>query len=252
MEIESMGSNSPPKGSSAALNSSTSAAEIRQLCCGIILSQMDGSLRTSVWGWDGLGAWATKAETREKIFGNVLPKNILPHDNRVHITTLLVSQCRNFMFAGTSIGTVRAYAWPPTNHDVAYAECWAHSSPVNSIRQSPLGNMLMSAADDGTIFMIHFHLDQKPKAAPAGPDGAPGGLSLSEMMAEYTAPVITFNKEVVLMAADEVDDHHRLVARLKNDMMDAASKAEYRFHEMETELQETLKRRNENHESVIK
>lgn len=65
---------------------------------------------------------------------------------------------RRHLIAGTSVGTVRIYAWPPatiegTLDTAAYIEVLAHAGPVIAITIAPHQNVFMTAGDDGTVFV---------------------------------------------------------------------------------------------------
>jgi WD40 repeat protein len=55
------------------------------------------------------------------------------------------------LFAGTDVGTVRAYKFPLTGE---YSEVQVHSAPVTRMRISPDDAFLFSAAEDASLFVF--------------------------------------------------------------------------------------------------
>jgi hypothetical protein len=65
---------------------------------------------------------------------------------------------RSLLIAGTSLGTVRIYAWPPVSVDgvpdtAFYVETLAHAGPVLSLVMAPHQGVLLRTGQDGTVFV---------------------------------------------------------------------------------------------------
>jgi len=170
----------------------------------------------------------------------------------VSLTSLVLDVASKTLYAGTTAGTVRAYAWPlavdpatildasarpaagasasPTSRsrtvslggasslrhlsfaEPDFSEIALHAGPVTALSRSPDGAYLTSAGADGTLFVLAI-----PRAA--GPPATPGGPP--RLTWSPPAPG-RFNSSVSLVGTKAVRDLQRVTDQLKRERDEAA------------------------------
>lgn len=135
---------------------------------GVTLDQFQSQSRTLVFasidGHMKIPEWSL--EVRRETRGTVKDPHLILGEERFAITALCLSSKRDLLYAGTKAGSIRIYAWPPTGEAAAgaYIEYHIHNAPVISIKESPIGNTIVSVGEDGSIFVFNTtKLDEKKK-----------------------------------------------------------------------------------------
>ena len=86
----------------------------------------------------------------------------------VNITSLKFVHAGSLLLAGTEAGALRAYSWPPAvvGGTVAYQEVRLHQGALTHIAASPTGRVVMTASDDGSVFVCDVNLPERPRGHP--------------------------------------------------------------------------------------
>ena len=187
----------------------------------IIISMQDGNIRLPEWSLD----MKRGANTESKyIFGN-----------SVSITCLCLSNDHKILYAGTGNGSVRLYAWPPIGEaaDGVYYEKKVHNAPVVSIKESPIGNAVISVGEDRSIFIFDLkkHIPDKPKSE--------GKDEIEEIIDDDN---IIFNSDVVLLSTESLDEHIQAVVNLQKLLLETQQKYKFQSMQKENEFHEEMKK----------
>ena len=209
----------------------------------VILATLNGRITTPAWAYDN-STW-----------NHVKNHNHVIHDEEsAAVTCLKLSASRRHLFAGTKSGTVRIYAWPPVGDNKVglYAEVLAHKGAVVSIYESPRGDRLVTAGEDGAVFC--FSMVKAPwtnqsfadtKIASAPEAEAPVSAAASELMAglgDLSEDPYEYNNQVLLLGADEMEEHVEQVANLKKQLKDLESTTAYKLSQSENSARENQRR----------
>ena len=117
----------------------------------LICSTMNGKMNMPAWAYTNSN-WDHVSN----------PNHIIWGEEASAITCMKLSINRRHLYAGTKLGAIRIYAWPPINDNMVglYSEIQAHSGSVVSIFESPRGDKLISSGEDGAVFV--FTLNKAP------------------------------------------------------------------------------------------
>jgi len=166
---------------------------------GVTLDQFQSQSRTlvlaSVDGHMKLPEWSL--EVRRETRGAVKDPHIILGDDRFAITALSLSAKRDLLYAGTKTGSVRVYAWPPIGDAAtgAYIEYHIHNAPVVSIKESPIGNTIVSVGEDGSIFVFNTVKVDDKKEEKKNED---------ELLLEDE---LAFNNTVVMLSVEQMEEN---------------------------------------------
>lgn len=186
----------------------------------IIYTTNDSLLKIPEWSLEGRSPSRASSTVAVRDTGGT--RVIAPSSGelRVYVTALCLTEARTHgkrqLYAGTSCGSVRIYAWPPEPdaHEGIYYESYVHCSPVVAIRESPQGDMVISAAEDGSVYVHTLDTDIYG-AAPVDDD-------------DDAKPPIVFNSDVVLMSVEDVDEHVNEVVALQKTLQETKAKFEFK------------------------
>jgi WD40 repeat protein len=209
----------------------------------LILSTVNGMMNLPAWAYNS-PTWENVKNANMQIWG----------EEASAISCLKLSSNRRHLYAGTKQGTVRVYAWPPVNDNKIglYLEIQAHSSPVISVSESPRGDMLISAGEDGAIFC--YTLTKAPwtsrtiaelKSGVSEKD-APVSASLELLegvkVEDLEEDPFVYNNQILLLGSDEMEEHVEEVAMLHKKLHDLETSSAYRISQIETLSQETQRK----------
>lgn len=233
----------------------------------LIISSLDGSLKLPSWSFESVKASSVgKSVSSDNM-------QIINGDPSVAITALALNSDRTKLYAGTSVGSLRVYQWPPsdekhnrrrsshhyTQHTTSSAvaasavsvtdtskydssqfyELFSHSTAVISITLSPQENILMSAAADGSVF-IHNIVNETAKEE----------IKVDDPF-ELNSDAIVLNSEVVLMSLEDIEDHVNEVVELQKTLNETKAKNEFNSRKLESEHNDTIKKMTEVHDATI-
>eukprot|EP01039_Chlorochromonas_danica_P002482 gene2482-2720_t len=143
---------------------------------------------------------------------------------------------------------------PPTvTHASLCVEYFTHSAAVVSIALGPVENTLISTAADGSIF-IHNYTNQpitnaNKKTRGSSPNNQAGALYSMEF--ENTEEGIQLNREVVLLAVEDIEDHINDIVDLHKLLNETRAKNEFQARKLEVEHNEALRRVTEVHDQTL-
>lgn len=187
----------------------------------IIISMQDGNIRLPEWSLDMKRGTNTESKY---IFGN-----------SVSITCLCLSSDHKILYAGTGNGCIRLYAWPPIGEasDGVYYEKKVHNSPVVSIKESPIGNAVISVSEDRSIFIFDLKkiISETPKTE--------GKDDHEEILDDDN---IVFNSDVVLLSNESLDEHIQAVVNLQKLLQETQQKYKFQTMQKENEFHEEMKK----------
>jgi len=182
---------------------------------------------------------------------------LISGDPSCAVTALQLSADRTRLYVGTSLGTLRVYQWPPepapmTAHghghhnstvgvNCPYYEIYTHAGPVVAIKLSPIDHTVISAAADGSVFV---HTDVVTTAKPAST-----GTALD--MYDNLSDVVTLNDDVVLMAAEDIEEHINDVINLQKELLETNNKNEFHSRKVASDHAEQLKMIIESHDVAL-
>ena len=186
----------------------------------VIVSMLDGNMKLPEYSLD-----ASRKSSGEVnfLFGN-----------EVAVTCVCLSHDRKNLYAGTSKGTVRVYAWPPVGAAAGgvYVEAQVHSSPVVALRETAVHNTLISAAEDGSIFVIDIRKVFLEGAHDADTNDAFSG-----------GPKHTYNSDVVMISQENLDEHVQAMVNMQKALVETnhnhvtqAAKKQVEFKDEMTKL----------------
>lgn len=201
----------------------------------LIVTGADGSLRIAEWV-----PLASDGKPRDECSGTVIP---LKMDTRVMLTAVVVSHCKKFLYAGTNEGSLRIYDWPIKVENPAFVESHSHGSAIISIKESPTGNVIISASDDGAIF-IHAVLKGQ-MATMAVNDAMPVDMfALDGNNSSY-------NSGVVQMSREDMDEHIQENFDLRKKIEELSTKHSFESHQRENIHADELKRVLDKHQKEM-
>ena len=206
-------------------------------------------------------AWAYSSAT----WDHVKNHNHSIHDEEASaITCLKLSANRRHLYAGTKLGTVRIYAWPPSVNDNKvglYTELQAHNGPVVSINESPRGDKLVSSGNDGAVFC--FSLTKAPwtnipaselKSGAATDEAPPASTAVTALLGDLDDMLedpFEYNNKILLLGADEMEEHVEEVASLHKHLRELENNSAYKLSQMETSARESQRRMAEEFDATL-
>jgi hypothetical protein len=226
----------------------------------LIVSSLDGNLKMPNWSLDAFTVGRQGANASKAISATADAMQVIHGDPSCAVTALQLSPDRSKLYVGTSLGTLRVYAWPPeflpaTNapahgghghssvhavSNVAYYEIYTHAGPVVAIKLSPVDHTVISAGADGSVY-VHTDVVAQVKA-PAG-----GGLDLYDNLSD----VVTLNDDVVLMSAEDIEEHVNDVINLQKELLETNNKNEFHTRKVASDHAEQLKVIMEQHDVAL-
>ena len=202
----------------------TRVEEARSVC----VASMDGRIKLPPWSYTEHHPGFSPEEMDRTIWG----------EGEEAITCMKLSSARRLMYAGTKAGTVRCYAWPPVNDNKVgiYTELHVHSGPVMSIFESPRGDALITAGDDGSVFCLSLTKSAFTKKAWTEGSGEEKEESNAKTMdfEELDEEPFPYNDTILLLGADEMEDHVEEVARLHKSMKELQTASDYKISTVES------------------
>eukprot|EP01032_Pedospumella_encystans_P021980 gene21980-24919_t len=220
----------------------------------LIVSSLDGNIRMPGWSLDSVSA-----KHGAKTVASSDSMQLISGDPSCAVTALQLSADRTRLYVGTSLGTLRVYAWPPevvpqTSHSVhshanhtgtigvscPYYEIYTHAGPVVAIKLSPVDHTVISAAADGSVYV---HTDVIAQTKPAATGNALDYDNLSDVM--------TLNDDVVLMAAEDIEEHINDVITLQKELLETNNKHEFQSRKVASDHAEQLKMIVEAHDIAL-
>ena len=201
----------------------------------LLVTGADGSLRIAEWV-----PLTSDGKPRDECSNTIIPVQL---DNRVMITAVLISMCKKFMYAGTNEGSLRIYDWPVRVQNPPFVESHSHGTAIVSINESPTGNVVISASDDGAIF-IHSVLK-----------GQMATLAVSESMAVDMfadgGSNSAYNSGVVQMSREDMEEHIQENFDLRKKIEEMNTKHSFESHQRENLHADEIKRLLEKHQAAI-
>lgn len=134
------------------------------------------------------------------------------------ITQIVLANSGRMLFAGTDVGTVRAYKFPLTGE---YTEVQVHSAPVTRMRISPDDAYLFSAAEDASLFVF----DVREKDA--------RGAKRDKEATSYA--------EEILVTKSDLEEKTQSMAELKQKVEELTMQNEYQLRLKDLNFTEKLK-----------
>jgi len=200
-------------------------------------------------------AWAYNNPTWDHVKNH---NHVIHDEEAAAITCLKLSANRRHLYAGTKLGTVRIYAWPPSvseNKVGFYTEIQAHNGPVVSINESPRGDKLVSSGNDGAVFC--FSLTKAPwtnipasvlksgAAADDAPAPSAAATALLGGVEDLVEEPFEYNNKILLLGADEMEEHIEEVASLHKYLRDLENTSAYKLSQLETNARDNARRMGE-------
>lgn len=233
----------------------------------LIVSSLDGSLRVPGWSLDSFGVKHGGGGASKAITSSSDAMQSIHGDPGCAITALQLSPDRSKLYVGTSLGTLRVYAWPPeilpstaashghghghghgshsSQHgpSVAYYEIYTHAGPVVAIKLSPVDHTVISAGADGSVYV---HNEVVPHAKQSS-GGGTGALDLFDSLSD----VVTLNDDVVLMSAEDIEEHINEIINLQKELLETNNKNEFHTRKVASDHAEQVKALIEQHDVAI-
>ena len=269
----------------------------------LVVTSLDGHTRMPNWFLEqaksnnhssGSVALSNNNQSMLNYYNKIYPTTdlspILYGEASVYITCIQVSQDRTKLFAGTSIGSIRVYPWPPepqscsqtppaigtsiasthgnghhshnlyNHHHISY-EIFMHSAPVVAIRLGVVENTIVTAGADGSVFVHTFTEDRnlipkQPKPAAAASGSGTGTTASSIMLYNESSFAddeenMVLNDEVVLLATEDIEEHVNQIVELQKILHETRTKNDFASRKIEAEHNEAMKRISEQHELTI-
>jgi hypothetical protein len=253
----------------------------------LLVSSLDGNLRMPTWSLESTNVRHHGAKTTAGSSDAAM--QVIHGDPSCSITAMTLSASRTKLYVGTSLGTLRVYAWPPeivhhppshaagggnstavtgghnmhahanTSHGgggggghgaahghpathlaTPYYELYTHGGPVVAIKLSSVDHTIISAAADGSIFIHH---DVVPKHL----DAQGRNMELFDSLTD----AMTLNDDVVLMSAEDIEEHINDVVNLQKELLETNNKNEFHSRKVASEHAETLKLINDQHDLAL-
>lgn len=221
----------------------------------LIVSSLDGNIRMPSWSLDSVAV----KHGANKVVSTADTMQVIPGDPGCAVTALQLSADRTRLYVGTSLGTLRVYPWAPevpaamnvhnytlTSPHAAglgtlYYEIFTHAGPVVAIKLSPIDHTVISAAADGSVF-VHTDVVAVVKNTQAG-----GAADLYDTLSD----VVTLNDDVVLMSAEDIDEHINDVVNLQKELLETQNKNEFHSRKVASDHAEQLKLLLEQHDNAL-
>jgi WD40 repeat protein len=216
----------------------------------LILSSVDGNMKLPSFSLDR----NQNTSTMPFIYG----------DPRSAISCLTMTRDRRYLLAGTMAGTIRIYLWPMSSEGsqessesaAIYVETLVHCGPVTSIALAPHELTFITTGEDGCLFVHNFlrGLDYERSLVASTQSKLPIGTTTSaaivcsDLAAEDS---FSFNKDVMLVSSEELDEHVNEVLELHKQIADLKAKHSYEVNELQASHAEELKKHLDRHESIL-
>ena len=234
----------------------------------LIVSSQDGSMRMPSWSLDNNLVRVTSGIGRSASMGDSL--EVISGDPNAAITAVQLSFDRKKLYAGTILGTIRVYPWPPINYatkakhnsssmmfsstaittvpsnsrvDDPYYEIFTHGGPVIAIKLSPVvENTVITVAADGTIFVLEdvVFTVQGNKA-----------LKKEIDYLDTSDDEIKFNDDIVMIASEDMEEHISELVGLQKELIETKAKHEFHTRKVASDHAENLKSIVENHDLAL-
>jgi hypothetical protein len=205
----------------------------------IIVSTGDGYIRAPAWNLEMVES------TSSALLSSTI--TIPPDDGRLHMNVLKLSYDRQYLFAGTNYGSLRIYSWPPivdsTYPNGFFIELPLHEGKIVSIHESPTSNLIITTGEDSCVFMIDFERNLFPQLETQDLTISHNrkGLKKDLIHGDFDLKNI-INKSVVMMTLDDVRNHIRDVADLKQAIQESQSKLYFETHKLSVSHTEDMKK----------
>ena len=251
----------------------------------LIVSSQDGSMRMPSWSLDnilirgtsgGIGRSASMGDSLEVISG----------DPNAAITAIQLSLDRKKLYAGTILGTIRVYPWPPIN----YATRTKHNNNNNNNNTSSMfsstGITTTANSSSSTTLNQSHHIDPYYEIFTHG--GPVIAIKLSPVVANTLITVaadgtifvledvvvvaiqgnnktlkkeidyldtsddeIKFNDDIVMIASEDMDEHINELVGLQKELVETKVKHEFNTRKVVSDHAENMKNIVENHDMAL-
>lgn len=217
----------------------------------VLTSMVDGDIRVSQYAYTqvsgGGGSHRNEVQT--------LDSYLIPGDGpKYQITVLKMSSNRRHLYAGMSNGRIRIYAWPEAGKigseavQPVYIEYPAHTSPVVDIRENINRSLLMTCAEDGTIFIYGITAVEATTAS----DNTAAAPSVAKDIFSDLDEIDHYHSGTVLMSTDDIEEHIVQICDLQKKLQDTTSKYNFEMHQRETFHSEEVRTLQESMASQLK
>lgn len=163
---------------------------------------------------------------------------------------MVLASNRSQLYVGTSTGSLRVYNWPPSGYDSSrpgvattttglsltnnniveltaeYTDLYAHGGAVVYVETNSLGNMLISAAADGSVYVHSIEGSTIDPMLDVGDDNNSALL----------------DTEVILMALEDVEESVNVMLNLEKELKDLKSENDFQAHNSEVEHAENIRK----------
>lgn len=253
--------------------------------CSAVLSTGNGSIRSVPWSLDaGIGSVPPSALGVGR--GSfVMPANTSSGSDTgsVYVTSLLLSTDRQFLFAGTSAGSVRVYRWPPATGsdalsgptgDSGVQEVLVHCGAVVCLFECQFRRdhglpILLSAGEDGCVFVVTFNRALLPRQATktlqreesvmgSTLNGPSPGLVSGHSPNRSRADLLYGGEsteipcaDVALVAVDDMAVQAGEVMSLRAELASARLAVDFETRRLSTEYAERVMALTEHHEAAL-
>jgi WD40 repeat protein len=237
--------------SSGALVGTTSAADPSSFVIGTycaVISSQDGTMKFAEWKPPNIydGKLNNPSRGSDDTSSNAITLHLAGGDaassgatsgGANYMSVVIISTCKKFLYAGMSDGSLRVYEWPVKTHTPSYIEIQAHSSAVVDLRESPTGHILITASEDGSIFIHSILKGQLAALSGAGTSGGgdtSGSYDLYSSMAASASELggFIYNSDTVQIAKDDMDDHIQEVYDQRKKIEEMNTKFAFEMHQV--------------------
>jgi WD40 repeat protein len=166
----------------------------------------------------------------------------------ISVTAMSISRSHKYLFAGTSVGSLRIYQYPPDPElGERYAEYFMHGDAIVTIKESCDSKFLTTMGADGSIFVFKLFTKERPLAElefdkannktniTTDTDSVVTHDSITTIKANhvfigqelvgYMDEIATkYNNDVVIMSSSDMEDHVMEVVDLQKRLNDLQNK----------------------------
>tara|TARA_B100000475_G_scaffold192241_1_gene165834 strand:- start:723 stop:2357 length:1635 start_codon:yes stop_codon:yes gene_type:complete len=171
----------------------------------------------------------------------------------VIFTALAVASSSQFLFAGTSSGAIRAFDWPTIAAEDGslrdYYEFPAHAGNIIALRIAAEDSLLLSAGDDGVVFVFMVHSNIEKQSMPNKTFDV--AVLSGKLESALIAPNLAHGADIVQVSLEELEENANAVAEMTKRLENQRSENDFALHRKDLDWEAELKHAQDEREGLL-
>ena len=171
----------------------------------------------------------------------------------VIFTALAVASSSQFLFAGTSSGAIRAFDWPTIAAEDGslrdYYEFPAHAGNIIALRIAAEDSLLLSAGDDGVVFVFMVHSNMEKQSMPNKTFDV--AVLSGKLESALIAPNLAHGADIVQVSLEELEENANAVAEMTKRLENQRSENDFALHRKDLDWEAELKHAQDEREGLL-